>query len=92
MLGSTTTPDRGLARDSAKSRFAFRTLNSVGIRDDISWLNNPAWRIPCQRFAAAVADGLAHDSGSVCFAITSLYWTFTNYSLPVSPAHSESSI
>ena len=90
MLGSTTTPDRGLARDSARSRFAFRTLNNVGIRDDISWLNNPAWQIPCQRFAAAVADGLAHDSGPAWFAIPSLHWTLTNYSLPVSPAHSAS--
>ena len=62
MLGSTTTPDRGLARDSARSRFAFRTLNNVGIRDDISWLNNPAWQIPCQRFAAAVATREAADA------------------------------
>ena len=84
MLGSPTTPDRDLARDSAKPRIAFRTLNNVGIRNDISWLNDPAWRLPCQRFAAAVADGLAHDSGPVWFAIPSLHWTLTNYSLPVS--------
>jgi len=39
MLGSSTTPDRRSARDSAEFRGAFRTLNIVGIRDVISWLN-----------------------------------------------------
>ena len=34
MLGSTTTPDRGSARNSAQPRVAFRSLNNVGIQND----------------------------------------------------------
>jgi hypothetical protein len=39
MLGSSTTPDRSSARDGAELCVAFRALNSVGIRNVISWLN-----------------------------------------------------
>jgi hypothetical protein len=46
MLGSPTTPDRSTARDSAVLRIAFRTLNSVGIQDVISWLDTQPGRAP----------------------------------------------
>lgn len=56
MLGSSTTPDHSSARDGAELRVAFRNLNNVGIQNGISWLNSPACRIPCQRFAMLLAE------------------------------------
>jgi hypothetical protein len=56
MLGSSTSPDRSSARDSAVLCMAFRQMNGVGIRNGISWLNSPACRIPCQRFVMVLAE------------------------------------
>jgi hypothetical protein len=56
MLGSSTSPDRSSARDGAVLCMAFRQLNGVGIQNGISWLNSPARRIPCQRFAMLLAE------------------------------------
>ena len=39
VLGSSTAPDRLMARANATLRVAFRSLNNVGIRNVISWLN-----------------------------------------------------
>ena len=84
MLGSPTTPDRGSARDSAKLRVAFRSLNNVGIRNVISWLNTQPDSSPVNASRPPSPTELAHDSGPVWYAVPSLYWTCTNYSLPVS--------
>ena len=52
MPGSQTTPDRPGPRDDAPGRVAFRSANSVGIRDEPTfaarWL---AYALPCRRFA-----------------------------------------
>ena len=83
MLGSTTTPDRGSARDSAKLRAAFRLLNDVGIQNVISWLNTQPGVSPVNA-SPNTSQHPAHDSGTVSFARLSLYGTRTRYSLPVS--------
>src|SRR5882672_12152357 len=83
MLGSSTTPDRDSARDDAEPRVAFHPLNSVGIRDVISWLNTQPVGSPVNASTCA-SRRTPHDSGPVRFATPSLHWTCTNYSLPVS--------
>jgi hypothetical protein len=83
MLGSSTTPDRDSARHDAEPRVAFRPLNSVGIRDVISWLNTQPGGSPVNASTCA-SRRTPHDSGPVWFATPSLHWTCTNYPLPVS--------
>lgn len=84
MLGSSTTPDRDAARDSAASRFAFRPLNDVGIQDVISWLNTQPVGSPVNASWPSSPTVLTHDSGPVWVATPSLRRTFTDHSLPVS--------
>jgi hypothetical protein len=60
MPGSATTPDRAGARVDAPVHFAFRPLNSVGIRYvntfAAQWL---AYTLPYPRFANVLADACA---------------------------------
>ena len=70
MPGSPTTPDRTNARTSAPARLAFRSTNSVGIRDygpfAAQWL---ACTLPCRRFADVLADVCARLGADVgCYS------------------------
>ena len=60
MPGSPTTPGCSSARVSAPDHVAFRRLNSVGARNQVSfaaqWL---ACTFPCRRFAYTLADACA---------------------------------
>jgi hypothetical protein len=66
MPGSPTTPDRTVARSSAAVRVAFRLLDSVSIRTNVSlaaqWL---ACTYPCRRFADVLADACARLGADV---------------------------
>jgi hypothetical protein len=66
MPGSTTTPGRPGACDSALGRVAFRALDSVGTRDINSfvaqWL---AYAFPYRRFADILADDCARLGANV---------------------------
>ena len=83
MLGSSTAPDRTSARDGAALRMAFRSLNNVGIRNVISWLNTQPVVSPVNASLCS-SPNIAHDSGPAWFATPSLRGTLTRYSLPVS--------
>lgn len=84
MPGSTTTPGWTGARVCARAHVAFRSLDSVGARDNtVSRLNGwPA----CSPTDASPTPSRrpAHGSGPMWFATPSSQWTFTIYSLPVS--------
>jgi hypothetical protein len=66
MPGSATTPGRPGTRAHAPVRVAFHLRNGVGTRDmnlcEAQWL---AYVLPCQRFAAALADGHARPGADV---------------------------
>jgi hypothetical protein len=66
MPGSQTTPDRPSAREIALVRFAFRSDNGVGIRNQnpfvAQWL---AYTLPYRRFADILADACARIGGDV---------------------------
>ena len=71
MPGSSTTPDRTAARSSAAVRVAFRLLDSVSIRTNVSftaqWL---ACTYPCRRFADVLADACARLGADVgCYSL-----------------------
>jgi hypothetical protein len=66
MPGSTTTPGRPRAGDSARRRTAFRYTDSVGTREQFSfaapWL---ACTYPCRRFADILTDACARLGADV---------------------------
>ncbi len=65
MLGSLTTPDRSVARDSAAERVAFQVGNPVGIRDRaLSRLNGQPMRSPADASPCPSRDN-AHGSGAM---------------------------
>jgi hypothetical protein len=77
MPGSPTTPGRSGARDGAPARVAFRSINNVGTRDELTfvaqWL---ACALPYRRFAATLADGdarLGADAGRYSFIVSDLH-------------------
>jgi hypothetical protein len=76
MPGSSTTPGRPGARDSAPVRVAFRTRNSVGTRGlafAAQWL---AYALPYRRFIAVLADvnaRLGADVGRYSFIVVDLH-------------------
>ena len=77
MPGSTTTPGRPNACDSALERLAFRYTDSVGTRDKFSiaarWL---ACTFPCRRFADILADACARlraDAVRYSFIVVDLH-------------------
>jgi len=90
MLGSSTTPDRSTVRDDAVLRVAFRTLNNVGIRDVISWLNtqpvgspvNASWPPSPTDTHAGLGDSVVRYSFTA--------WDLHPLFLAGLPAHSES--
>ena len=71
MPGSSTTPDRSGACDGVPDRVAFRPINDVGIRDELTfaaqWL---AYALPYRRFTPALTDDgarLGADVGRYSF-------------------------
>jgi hypothetical protein len=66
MPGSSTAPSQRNARSRALRRLAFRYLNSVGTRDEITfaaqWL---ACMLPCRRFADILTDVCARLGADV---------------------------
>jgi hypothetical protein len=66
MPGSSTAPSQRNARSNALRRLAFRYLNSVGTRDEITfaaqWL---ACMLPCRRFADILTDACARLGADV---------------------------
>jgi hypothetical protein len=66
MPGSSTAPSQRNARSDALRRLAFRYLNSVGTRDEISfaaqWL---AYMLPCRRFADILTGACARLGADV---------------------------
>ena len=84
MPGSATTPRRLGARDTAPLRVAFRSVDSVGSRENIlSRLDGWPMRSPAD--ASPTSSRMpAHGSGPMWIATPSSQWTSTTYSLPVS--------
>ena len=76
MPGSSTTPGRVDARNSAPVRVAFRQLNSVSARNEdfaAQWL---AYALPCRRFADTLAGTCARlgaDAVRYTFIVVDLH-------------------
>ena len=86
MPGSSTTQDRKCARVDARSRFAFRCDNGVGVPIDSFAAQSLAYRRPCRRFAPSLtADDARLGADGLRYSVTGVDWR--RHLLAGLPAH-----